>query len=397
MPASTINGEKLCLFTQSTFDYAEENRPDRENASFDALRCILNASDQSEVNFKVNAVGDPDCPDLKADLRYEIPVCEVKPKDCFAMDCKVPEEVCIEYGYDQPTINDCVNEAFSFDFEKFKCDFKCFDPNAEYTKVWRRHVLSLMKQYQTKAIVKIAQGAGSFHPEGAYAGADSTLSPGNLPLWTLGTPSVPQPMAFGLIADEYKRQGCDDNVYVLTSSRKVSMFEYAKTICKDDNGCFNPNNVDDNGLTYCLDTTVPIDLRNNGITAAADPIITFCGGAFKILEWNCYADEAIASRDGEPLMHEARVLGRAFKQTVDVGSIFFGVPFVVDLLIYMPEDCKNKVMIKMQKRFDLYKLPKEAMCGDYNKCLIWDAICADWDCNYMCPPPALEEEKPKEG
>lgn len=288
-----------------------------------------------------------------------------------------------EKQWDDFTVDCFVKDSFSVDCHSLE-DI-CTSLDDDYTQKLRDLTKRLMKKANKKVAEKVISGLGNYFAYSGNPTVNSLASPRTIPLFD--SKGVPQPQAMGILKDEYELQGVGDVAPVhLMGSSYFKNYNYIKGFgCCNDKGIDTGSGVDAFGYR---DPIIDRCFEAGGFDQASKNLITFIPGAIQIVDW--YEFEGIKEVDpqsGRPVWKPVRFSGNLVRQKVDLGTPFFGIPFVVDLQFEYDEKC-NCLTVAAQKWFDVWKIPQEAFnpeCNQvHNYCLRYGFECRDWTCDDLC-------------
>lgn len=368
----------MCLQTERQLEFGCLDKQGDDCFSFAGLAAIEDAQDERTIITSARP-GDPDCPDRTVDIKYLLPDCDpIVDEECGELTCDDVEDVPLEYGKCALEVNQCVYEEFSLDANRFVCD--CVDYNEEFQEKLRRAGMKMIKRYQNKLIKSLLAGVGT-----SYAGTAGALT---LPLFT--DDAKPQPSGLTLIQSEYGKQApnCDRDPILISGSDKLNHYLCGSRLFAGNTDGFDPNKACfqldniyfDRAVQKCLQEADP---------SLKSPVLSLLPGAVRILEWYCYDNPLFQqSASGRQVFAPLQSSGTVLKQKVDIGTSLIGRPFTVDMLMHVVECHKKgfKVIVKMRKDFDLFKIPQDKFCPDatYNYCNLWDIACQTMDCDSLC-------------
>jgi hypothetical protein len=316
----------------------------------------------------------------KVQVEYRIPDCTAADNTNYAFDCTLGTPAADTYGYDDMRIEDFVSDRFSVGVALY--DDNCKDPLTELANKMRDSTRKLIKSYNDKLAAKMLAAVGNYYTDAGGTPVSSLTTPDTLPLFSSTAPIKPQPMAMFDVSYQYERMGVSDRpIYMIGGSKKFQAFMHSQRI-------FN-GNLDGHDSSKVENINMYKDWRLDPIAAGAgiagtERLITFVPGSVSVCHWYEFDNVAKAvSPTGRQIFAPVQASGTLVRQKVDLGSVFFGREFIVDMEIKYDE-CGNTITYTMRKDFDLWKIPQGAFstqCNQaHNYLLMWNLDCADYVC-----------------
>jgi hypothetical protein len=316
----------------------------------------------------------------KVQVEYRVPDCTAADNLNYAFDCTAGVPVADTYGYDDMRIEDFVSDRFAVGVALY--DDNCKDPMMELANKLRESTRKLVKSYNDKLAAKLLAAAGNYYTDSGDVPVNSLTAPKNLPLFSSTAPIKPQPMGLFDVTYEYERMGMGDKqVYMIGGSKKFQAFMHSQRI-------FN-GNLDGNDSSRVESVNMYKDWRLDPIATAnaiagTERMLTFVPGSVSVCHWYEFDNVAKAhSPTGRQIFAPVQASGTLVRQKVDLGSVFFGREFIVDMEIKLDE-CNNVITYTLRKDFDLWKIPQGAFntaCNQaHNYILLWNLDCADYVC-----------------
>lgn len=357
---------------------------------FASLRAIEQSGNDTLtqiMNVSKTRVGDSGCTDVQYSVKFIEPDC-ADPAAASCTDilaCTDHTNANEAYLYADGDIDLCADVKWSFDLSQYDCS--CENPDEEWARIFANKMHKLRAMRSVEVHTAIVAGVGSLYGDSAL----TSVTPLPLKLFreTSEGNAVPQPMGMFALEDEFDAQlgSLGTARTVISGSKKIAAWNYAKSIFAGNVDGADNNRVDDGGVVY--DRGLKALLVGS---AADEPLLAFANGAIQVVDWHSFASDKTAQLDATGAVVSylpVQASGNLVKQTIDVGTALYGFPWFVDIKFDYRE-CDNVVHIHAQSRFAVAKIPQTAFCsGDtHNYCILADIVCADVVCADLCEPVA---------
>lgn len=316
---------------------------------------------------------------VKVDVKYALPECGESVTAAPSFDCTDETPSAMGYGHEEFYFDTAVGEKFTVSQGTF--NGTCEDTREELARKLTYHVESMYTKYNRELATQLAAGVGStfYEPNGVL----TSVTPAPLKLHRLNSDgaSVPQPQALHDLVHEYERQapGGSRQPVLIGGTKAIGSFQTSSTLYRGNVDGLDVSNITNPLGNIYMDWQLPTIVPP---AVAANPIISFLPGSIELVEfWEFDNDEKSIGDNGRIVWAPVQASGTLTRQKVDVGTPILGRPFIVDMQIKFDE-CTNQVTYTMRKDFGLFKIPQAAFCPGttWNYCLLWDSICAPYDC-----------------